>query len=92
MATFGPSYLGLTQWALIDEPPPALRAIAPAVTATDFRRSVVYPGGAFALESSLTWVNQVEHQEERGPRIIRSMAEERSGRATGGDDRPGRGE
>jgi putative CocE/NonD family hydrolase len=74
MATFGPSYLGLTQWALIDEPSPALRAIAPAVTATDFRRSVVYPGGAFALESSLTWANQVEHQEERGPRILRSMA------------------
>src|SRR5580704_14113266 len=45
MATFGPSYLGLTQWALVDDPPPGLRAMAPAVTATDFRRSVVFPGG-----------------------------------------------
>lgn len=73
MATFGPSYLGLTQWAMLDDPPPALRAVAPAVTATDFRSSVVYPGGAFALESTLNWVNQVEHQEESAPRVLRSM-------------------
>jgi len=74
MATFGPSYLGLTQWALVDDPPPGLRAMAPAVTATDFGPAVVSPGGAFALESNLTWLNQVEHQETGGARRLLAMA------------------
>ena len=74
IATFGPSYLGLVQWALVEDAPSTLRAIAPAVTATDFRRSVVYPGGVFALESILTWAHQVEHQEEGGLRVLLSMA------------------
>jgi uncharacterized protein len=74
VATFGPSYLGLTQWSLLDDPQPAqLAAIAPSVTATRFRDAVIYPGGSFALETALTWINQVEHQELKPPRVIATM-------------------
>ena len=74
IATFGPSYLGLTQWSLLDDPQPApLAAIAPSVTATAFRQAVIYPGGSFALETALTWINQVEHQELGALRVLASM-------------------
>lgn len=73
VVTFGPSYLGLTQWAVADDPPAYLRAMAPAVTATDFRDAVVYPGDAFALETALTWAYQVEHQELSRLRVLAAM-------------------
>ena len=61
--TFGPSYLGLTQWAVTDDPPPSLRAMALAVTSSAFRDAVVYTGGTFDLETGATWLNLLEHQE-----------------------------
>ena len=70
---FGPSYLGLTQWAVAADPPPWLKAMAPAVTAAFFRDAVTYPGEAFALETNLTWVNQVETQELPRRRVFLSM-------------------
>ena len=74
VGTFGPSYLGLTQWSLLRDAPATLRAICPSVTATDFRDAVVYPGGSFALETALTWINQVDHQELGPRRVLQSMA------------------
>ncbi len=71
LATFGPSYLGLTQWAVADNPPGYLKAMALAVTASRFRDAVVYPSESFALETAITWMHQVEHQ-ERGP--LKSLA------------------
>jgi len=53
LGTIGPSYLGFTQWALAADPPPELRAMAVQVSSDDFR-GFLYPGGAFALESTLT--------------------------------------
>ncbi|MHB1930891.1 MAG: CocE/NonD family hydrolase [Acidimicrobiales bacterium] len=63
VGTFGPSYLGLTQWAVADDPPQALRAMALSITSSAFRHAVVYPGGTFALETGATWLNLLEHQE-----------------------------
>ena len=63
LATFGPSYLGLTQWAVSEEAPAYLRAMALEVTASDFPGTVTYPGGSFALETGLAWIHQVSHQE-----------------------------
>lgn len=74
LATFGPSYLGLVQWALCDDPPPWLAAIAPALTASSFRDAVVYPGGDLALESLLAWVHQLEHQELPFGRLLLALA------------------
>ncbi|MFI6503113.1 CocE/NonD family hydrolase [Nonomuraea typhae] len=53
-ATFGPSYLGYTQWAVAPYAGPDLRAMATQITASQFR-DAAYVGGAFALESALSW-------------------------------------
>ncbi|MEY2430531.1 MAG: uncharacterized protein QOC92_256, partial [Acidimicrobiaceae bacterium] len=76
-ATFGPSYLGLTQWAVAADAPEHVLAMAPSVTASNFRDAVVYPGDAFALETTLSWVHQVEHQELRPLGVLRAMIRSR---------------
>ncbi len=63
MATVGPSYLGLVQWAIAAEAGPVLKAMAPQITASEFR-SLTYPGESFALDTGLTWIHQLAHQEE----------------------------
>lgn len=59
---FGASYAGSTQWALASAAPSSLQALAPALSASD-ARPLIYPGGAFALETHLTWVDIVASQE-----------------------------
>jgi putative CocE/NonD family hydrolase len=53
LGTVGASYLGHTQWALATDPPPELLAMVIQVSSEDFYE-VLYPGGAFALEATLT--------------------------------------
>lgn len=62
IGTFGPSYLSLTQYALASTRPPQLKAMAISIMTADRRRSQ-YPGGAFALDSSLTWARLITLQE-----------------------------
>jgi putative CocE/NonD family hydrolase len=62
-ATCGPSYLGMTQWAIAADAGPDLRAIAVQVTTADFR-APFYPGGAFSLDEAFTWMCQVSNQEK----------------------------
>jgi uncharacterized protein len=64
-ATYGPSYMGFTQWALLMDPPPELVTAVVMVGPHDFR-SAVYPGGAFSLNDFLGWSNQTSRQEEHG--------------------------
>jgi putative CocE/NonD family hydrolase len=54
LATLGPSYLGLVQWALAPAAGGALRAMGTLVTASSFRDQT-YPGGAFSLDNALSW-------------------------------------
>lgn len=68
VGTFGPSYLGLVQWAVAADPPPFLDAMVLQVT-TARVRDIVYPGGSFALETGATWVHQL-HVQERSPRAV----------------------
>jgi hypothetical protein len=77
LATFGPSYLGLTQWAIARDPPHYLRAIALDITASNFRDAVVYPSGSFALETALTWLHQVEHQESGWLKVLSAQVASR---------------
>lgn len=63
MGTWGPSYLGLAQWAVAADPPEYLKAMAMQVTASRFRDAVVYPGGSFAYETGASWLHQLEYQE-----------------------------
>jgi putative CocE/NonD family hydrolase len=74
LVTFGPSYLGLTQWSVAEDPPDFLRAMALNVTSSNFRDAIVYPGGSYALELTLTWLNQVSNQEGGTRHVIRTMA------------------
>jgi putative CocE/NonD family hydrolase len=68
--TWGPSYLGLTQWAVAGDPPEHLKAMAPSVTASNFRDAATYPGGSFSLETGATWIHQLEVQEQSLPRML----------------------
>jgi putative CocE/NonD family hydrolase len=69
LVTWGGSYLGLTQWAVVEDVPDFVKAMALHVTASDFREGVVYPGGSFALETSLAWMHELKYQ-ERGFRAV----------------------
>jgi uncharacterized protein len=71
LATFGPSYLGLTQFAVLDRAPDYLGAMAVDVSASFFGRSVIYPSGVLALESMVSWVREVEFQESGKPGKLR---------------------
>lgn len=62
--TFGPSYLGLTQWSIAADAPEWLRGMAISISGTNFRDSVVYPGDAFGLELATTWITTLENQEQ----------------------------
>ena len=74
--TTGPSYLGMVQWAIAADAGPDLKAMAPQVTSADFR-APFYAGEAFYLETALTWVDQIAHQERRFAYPRQSLAERR---------------
>lgn len=52
---FGASYYGYTQWAAAMERPPHLRAIAPAITWSDYGDGGAFRGGALELGKLLHW-------------------------------------
>lgn len=52
---FGASYFGFTQWSAAIEQPPALRAMAPAVTWSDPLNGHSFRGGAFELGIAANW-------------------------------------
>jgi putative CocE/NonD family hydrolase len=62
-ATMGPSYLGLVQWAIASQAGELLKAIAVQITSSEFR-SLTYPGESFGLDTALTWIQLLAHQED----------------------------
>ncbi len=60
----GPSYLGLTQWAVARGAGDALAALAPSVTASNFHGQAM-GSGAISLETGLSWVTMMALQEKR---------------------------
>ncbi len=64
-ATLGPSYLGHVQWALARDAGPSLKAMVAHETASDFRGQI-YAGGAYSLDTMLSWTHSVRHQELTG--------------------------
>ena len=76
VGTWGASYLGLTQWAMAADNPPFVKAMAMSVTDSDCGGSVIMPGGAFALESSLLWACQNKLPPPAGFVAGRKRAEE----------------
>ncbi len=69
VVTLGPSYLGITQWALAADAGPALRAMGTMVTASQFRDQT-YPGGTFSLDNGLSWAAMMRH-----PRLAERLVE-----------------
>jgi putative CocE/NonD family hydrolase len=65
LATHGPSYLGLVQWALAAEAGPTLKAMVAHETASEFRGQT-YAGGAYSLDTTLSWVHLIYNQEKTG--------------------------
>jgi hypothetical protein len=73
LVMWGASYLGMTQWAIAEDPPDFVKALDLQVTASNFRDAIVYPGGSFALETLLSWLYQVKHQELGWKTVVRTQ-------------------
>ncbi|OBF36674.1 hydrolase [Mycobacterium sp. ACS1612] len=69
-ATIGMSYLGFTQWALLTDPPPEMKA-AVIVAGPHDLSGPRWGTGSFGLTDLLGWSDMVAHQEE--PRNIASL-------------------
>ena len=69
LATIGPSYLGFVQWAIAAEAGSVLKAMVPQITASEFR-SLTYAGGSFGLDTALTWIHLLSHQEDAAPAAL----------------------
>jgi uncharacterized protein len=64
-ATIGISYLGFTQWALLQDPPPELAAAVIIAGPHDLSASA-WGTGSFTVNDFLGWSNLVAHQEDPG--------------------------
>src|SRR5690349_9492363 len=64
LATLGGSYLGWTQWALLLDPPPELRASVIVVAPHDMADSS-FGSGSFTLSDLVGWAYLMGHSEER---------------------------
>ena len=73
LVMWGASYLGMTQWAVAQDAPDFLQALSLQVTAANFRDSVVFPGGAFALETGLAWLHEIKNQELGWRTVLRAQ-------------------
>lgn len=67
--TVGLSYLGQTQWALMEDPPADMVAAVVVVGVHDFAAST-WGTGAFAVGDFLGWCNMVSHQEEPNQLLV----------------------
>jgi putative CocE/NonD family hydrolase len=81
LGTWGPSYLGYTQWATADAAPAALQAMVVMITSAE-NHSVSHPDGAFGLETRLRWSQGMQVQKRLHGRPLREhLAQRFSGQA-----------
>ncbi len=64
LATNGPSYLGLVQWAIARDAGADIQAIAIQVSTSNFHNRT-YAGGSFGLDNALSWTHMMAFQEKR---------------------------
>jgi uncharacterized protein len=72
LATIGMSYLAFTQWALLADPPPELRASVMIAGPHDFSRAI-WENGSFALETFLGWSANNSVPFENRPSLFRLL-------------------
>ncbi|MHB8488554.1 MAG: CocE/NonD family hydrolase [Candidatus Dormibacteria bacterium] len=82
IAMFGPSYLGIAQWAIATDPVPSLRAMAAPISSARVR-AFTYPGGSFSLDSTLSWLAMLAQQRRRGRSALRGQLVARRRLASG---------
>lgn len=85
-ATIGLSYLGFTQWAMLTDPPPEMKAAVITVGPHDLS-GPRWGASSFGLNDFLGWSDMVAHQEEPGRirAVVRQIrARRRLAQATGG--------
>src|ERR1700719_3643101 len=70
VAMFGPSYLGIAQWAVASDSQDGLCALAPAISSARVR-AFTYAAGAFSLDSTLTWMALLARQRKTAARAAR---------------------
>jgi hypothetical protein len=73
LATMGMSYVAFTQWALLADPPPELRASVMVAGPHDFSQAV-WENGSFALETYLGWSDRNTVPFENRPSPLRQLA------------------
>jgi putative CocE/NonD family hydrolase len=71
--TIGPSYLGITQWAIAADAGPELGAMSVQMS-TSVLEGAIYPGGAFWLDTALSWVYLVHHQSSSFVRSVLTLS------------------
>jgi uncharacterized protein len=78
-ATVGASYLGFTQWALLTDPPPEMKAAVISVGPHDLS-GPRWGTGSFALNDFLSWSYMLAHQEDPGRirALVRQVRERRA--------------
>ncbi len=83
-ATIGMSYLGFTQWALLQDPPPDMATAVIMVGPHDFNEST-WGTGSFAVNDFLGWSDMVSHQEDpvRARAALHQLRARRSARPPG---------
>ena len=87
VGTWGSSYMGVTQWLAATQAPPSLKAIAPALTASDYHDGWTYHGGAFSLGFNLSWtMTSLAPDRLMKARAREPKASEELGRVIGGID------
>jgi hypothetical protein len=72
LATMGMSYLAFTQWALLMDPPPELKASVLIAGPHDFS-AATWENGAFALETFLGWAETNSVPFEDRPSALRQL-------------------
>ncbi len=74
LATNGPSYLGLVQWAVARDAGDDIQAMAIQISTSNFHNRT-YAGGAFGLDNALSWTYLMAFQEKGG--FLRQMGARR---------------
>ena len=76
LALAGASYLGFVQWAVAASAGPELKAMAPAITSSDFNH-FRFQGGVLALELNLAWSTMMTLFAARGQRLTDFLSQGR---------------
>ncbi len=72
MATFGPSYLGYTQWAVAAAARDDIHTMIMQVTMSDFAQ-MSYCGDSFMLENSFSWTRMMSVMRKSRLHILKSL-------------------